>query len=115
MIEFGTERGECFYALHEPGGGLKAGLHHSGLPADPDGEREPDPTVVELVSGWVAARFIGIDPEPPRVDTCFYTCTEDERFVLERRGRVVVGSACSGHAFKFAPAVGERLAALARR
>ena len=43
----------------------------------------------------------------------FYTTTADERFVLERHGRIVVGSACSGHGFKFAPAIGERLAALA--
>jgi sarcosine oxidase len=39
--------------------------------------------------------------------------TPDERFVCERRGRYVVGSACSGHGFKFAPAVGELLAGLA--
>lgn len=114
VIELGTERGEGFYALHEPDVGLKAGLHHSGTPADPDGEGEPDPTVVALLCDWVAARFPAVDPEPLRVDTCFYTNADDERFVLERRGRVVVGSACSGHAFKFAPAVGERLAALAR-
>src|SRR5204863_207836 len=36
----------------------------------------------------------------------------DERFVFERKGRIVVGSACSGHGFKFAPAVGEVLADL---
>jgi sarcosine oxidase len=42
-----------------------------------------------------------------------YTTTKDESFVLERRGRVVVGSPCSGHGFKFAPAIGERLADLA--
>ncbi len=48
------------------------------------------------------------------MDTCFYTSTADERFILERRGRIVVGSACSGHGFKFAPVIGERLAALAR-
>jgi sarcosine oxidase len=45
--------------------------------------------------------------------SCLYTTTADEHFVLERRGRVVVGSACSGHGFKFAPAVGRRLAELA--
>ena len=38
---------------------------------------------------------------------------DDDRFFLERHGRIVVGSPCSGHGFKFAPAVGERLAALA--
>jgi sarcosine oxidase len=38
--------------------------------------------------------------------------TPDQTFILERRGRIVVGSACSGHGFKFAPAIGERLATL---
>ncbi|HSX22931.1 MAG TPA: hypothetical protein VLE97_09180, partial [Gaiellaceae bacterium] len=58
-------------------------------------------------------RFPEADPESAGADTCFYTSTDDERFILERRGRIVVGSACSGHGFKFAPAVGRRLAALA--
>ena len=63
----------------------------------------------------VSRLFPGADPEPAAVETCLYTNTDDERFVLERHGRVVVGSACSGHAFKFAPVVGERLAELATR
>ncbi len=58
-------------------------------------------------------RLPDVDPEPVGAETCIYTSTADESFVLERRGRVVVGSACSGHGFKFAPAVGRRLAALA--
>jgi glycine/D-amino acid oxidase-like deaminating enzyme len=48
-----------------------------------------------------------------RTETCLYTTRLDDEFLVERRGRVVVGSACSGHGFKFAPAVGARLAALA--
>ena len=114
LIELGTERGEGFYALRDPDGGIKAGLHRSGYEADPDDDGGPDESVVDLLRDWVAVRFPGADPEPTRVETCFYTNTTDERFVLERRGQVVIGSACSGHAFKFAPAVGERLAALAR-
>jgi sarcosine oxidase len=42
-----------------------------------------------------------------------YTNTPDERFILERRGRVVAGSACNGQGFQFAPETGERLARLA--
>jgi sarcosine oxidase len=61
----------------------------------------------------VRERLPGVDPEPAGSDTCLYTSTVDEEFVFERRGRVVVGSACSGHGFKFAPAVGRRLAELA--
>jgi sarcosine oxidase len=74
-----------------------------------------DTLLVERIAGWVGARFPGVDSDPAAVETCLYTSTEDESFVLERRGRVVVGSACSGHGFKFAPAVGQRLADLALR
>jgi glycine/D-amino acid oxidase-like deaminating enzyme len=68
---------------------------------------------VERISAWVGERFPDVDPEPVETDTCLYTTTSDQSFVLDRRGDVVVGSACSGHGFKFAPAVGRRLAALA--
>jgi glycine/D-amino acid oxidase-like deaminating enzyme len=47
------------------------------------------------------------------MQTCFYTVTDDERFIIERHDRVVVGSPCSGHGFKFAPLSGRRIAALA--
>lgn len=101
------------YALASSGGEIKAGEHYAGHLAHPDEEGVPDYTSVERVAEWVAERFIGADPAPSRVETCLYTNTADESFVLERHGPVVVGSACSGHGFKFAPAIGERLAALA--
>ena len=62
---------------------------------------------------WIRRRMPNVDPEPIRAETCVYTNMPDERFVIERRGRYVIGSACSGHGFKFAPAVGELLARLA--
>lgn len=106
-------RHHAMYALHDPVHGLKAGAHHSGHVSDPNVEQPPDPRLLAVVTRWVAARFPGVKPEPVAAETCFYTTTEDESFVLERRGRMVVGSACSGHGFKFAPAVGRRLADLA--
>jgi sarcosine oxidase len=106
-------RGHGFYSLADPGYGLKVGSHMRGRPADPDEERGPDDVTVREIAEWTAARFPLADPEPLHAETCFYTTTSDERFVLERHGRVVVGSACSGHGFKFAPAVGRRLADLA--
>jgi sarcosine oxidase len=101
------------YALAAPGVGLKIGRHKSGPAADPDEEGRPDPTIVEDVSRVVAERFPTADGSPLKAETCFYTNTDDDRFILERHGRIVVGSACSGHSFKFAPATGKRLAALA--
>lgn len=99
------------YALTSPDGRLKAGLHHSGASADPDEPGVPDPEVAARTAEWVAHRFRGVG-EPVHAETCLYTNRDDDEFLLERRGRVVVGSACSGHGFKFAPLVGERLAAL---
>jgi sarcosine oxidase len=107
-------RGHGTYALADPVHGLKLGIHQSGRPVDPDEEQSvPDDELVGLMRKAVTHYFPTADPEPAAVDTCLYTNTDDERFVLERHGRIVVGSACSGHGFKFAPAVGERLAALA--
>jgi sarcosine oxidase len=107
-------RGHGFYSLADPLYGLKVGSHMRGEPADPEEERaSSDEATVREIAEWTAARFPLADPEPVRAETCFYTTTDDERFILERHGRIVVGSACSGHGFKFAPAVGARIAALA--
>lgn len=105
--------GESLYALAAPGAGLKAGVHCAGEPADPDERGSPDERLVEQATEWVRRRFSAVEPAPLRAETCLYTNAPEHRFLLERHGRVVVGSACSGHGFKFAPAVGERLADLA--
>ena len=100
--ELDVQEGRSFYALEAPGVGLKAGLHQSGAPTDPDDTAEPDPHLIEIVSAWVARRFPFVVPEPVKTETCIYTTTSDDRFLLERHGRIVVASACSGHGFKFA-------------
>jgi sarcosine oxidase len=92
---------------------LKAGLHHAGPVADPDEVGAVDEGVAAWVARWASTRYADTG-ERLGAETCFYTSTADEGFVLERHGRVVVGSACSGHGFKFAPVVGRTLAALAR-
>jgi sarcosine oxidase len=106
-------RGHGTYSLPDPLHGVKAGLHHVGPVTDPDEDGEADEAAVAQVAAWIGDRLLGVDPEPIGAETCLYTSTADGSFVLERRGRVVVGSACSGHGFKFAPVVGRRLADLA--
>ena len=100
------------YALASPGDSLKAGLHQSGRPTDPDEPGVPDRELSARTAAWVERRFPGAGP-PRKTETCLYTIRENDEFLLERRGRIVVGSPCSGHGFKFAPVVGQRLAALA--
>jgi len=104
--------GHALYSLHDPVHGLKAGAHHAGAQVGPDEEGGPDPALVERVAEWVGRTYPDADPEPVGAETCMYTTTPDEHFILERRGRIVIGSACSGHGFKFAPAIGDRLARL---
>jgi monomeric sarcosine oxidase len=106
-------RGHALYSLHDPVHGLKAGAHHAGAEVDPDEQGGPDPALVERIAVWVARTYPDADPEPVAAETCVYTTTADEHFILERRGRVVIGSPCSGHGFKFAPAIGARLARMA--
>jgi monomeric sarcosine oxidase len=106
-------RGHAMYSLHDPVHGLKAGAHHAGADVGPDEDGRPDPALVERISEWVTRTYPDAEPEPVAAETCMYTTTADEHFILERRGRVVIGSACSGHGFKFAPAIGARLATLA--
>jgi glycine/D-amino acid oxidase-like deaminating enzyme len=101
------------YSLYDPKYGLKVGAHHAGPQADPNVPGEPEPALIERISAWAGETYRLADPDPVAAETCMYTTTPDETFVLERRGRVVVGSPCSGHGFKFAPAIGEQLADLA--
>jgi monomeric sarcosine oxidase len=104
--------GVSVYALPSPEG-LKAGVHRTGPPTDPDEEGVVDPEAVRCARDWVARYVEGVVPEPVRTETCLYTNMPDESFVLQRQGRVVVGSPCSGHGFKFAPLIGRELASLA--
>jgi sarcosine oxidase len=51
-----------------------------------------------------------------RLETCMFTNTPDEHFVVDRHPdypQVVVGAGFSGHGFKLSSAIGEALAALA--
>jgi sarcosine oxidase len=109
-----VDRGSPFvYALPDPGHGIKVGGHHTGPPTDPNQDGTVNTETVDLLAEWVTHHYPGADPRPREAETCIYTNTADEHFVLERHGTLVVGSPCSGHGFKFAPLIGERLADLA--
>jgi sarcosine oxidase len=101
------------YSLADPVQGLKVGAHHAGPEVDPNEDGGPEPRLIEQIANWTRDTYRLAEPNPVAAETCLYTTTPDETFILERRGRLVIGSACSGHGFKFAPAIGERLADLA--
>src|SRR5262249_54182462 len=83
--------------------------------------RDEDLTAVRAaLEAWVPAAA----GRPLRREVCLYTNTgigdvdgsQAEEFILDRLPddpRVIIASPCSGHGFKFAPAIGEMLAEMA--
>jgi sarcosine oxidase len=106
---------EQHYGLPTRSLGLyKFAEHGTGPRIDPrDRDVTPDPANVERLSTAAQMYLPGFDPEPAAVETCVYENTPDRGFVMDRRGRIVVGTGFSGHGFKFAPLVGRLLADLA--
>ena len=99
------------YGLLTPGEGVKVGFHGVGEEVDPDARRF-EPVRQRELAAYVREWFPGLDPGTATPISCTYTSTPDEAFVLDRRGRVVVGAGFSGQGFKFAPGVGATLADL---
>jgi cysteine desulfurase/selenocysteine lyase len=96
------------------GRGVKIGVD-TGPAADPDLPSGPATAAELALLTDVAARLLpGAGPVGEHL-TCHYTMTADRRFLVGAvpgRPGVFVGSACSGHGFKFAPVIGTALADL---
>lgn len=116
LIEWSGTAAE-WYAVPAAGGapGVKVGAHAPGRAVDPGSWpfAEIDPAAEEAAARYVRERLPGLVPDGLGAETCLYTMTPDEHFVLDREGPVVVGGGGSGHAFKFGPLLGEMLADLA--
>ncbi len=94
-----------------------AGLHF-GDRVDPNTvEREPRGLDEERVRAFLRRRIPLADGERRLAKVCLYTNTPDTFFIIDRvpDAPVVYASACSGHGFKFASAIGELLAGMASR
>jgi sarcosine oxidase len=97
--------------------GVKIGIHNrQQLPWDAGRK----PTLTEELRAeaalYVARVFPDLLPQPIAAKWCIYTFTPDGSFLIgtsQRLPGVHYASACSGHGFKFAPAIGGVLAALA--
>jgi sarcosine oxidase len=93
--------------------GVKVGLHGAGPVVDPDHrDRTPSPEALARVCSYAAHWLPGVDISRPQPETCLYTTTVDEDFLIDRIGPVTVLAGFSGHGFKFASAVGELAADL---
>ena len=89
-----------------------AGLHW-GDRVDPNAvDREARPIDEERIRSFIRRRIPAADGERRLAKVCMYTNSPDGHFIIDRDGPVTYASACSGHGFKFASAIGELLAEL---
>jgi sarcosine oxidase len=107
---------EMFYGFPDFGDGVKIAIHHQGETTDPDHVRRTVlPGEADRLRGVLATRIPAAAGPLRKSCVCLYTNTPDGDFIVDRHPddrRVVLASPCSGHGFKFAPALGEVLADL---
>lgn len=108
--------GVASYGFPPDDGLLKLASHLPGPPVDADATDPPAEAETDAVRD-IARRLLGVAAGPvAEAGVCRYTNTPDEHFAigpLPGADRVTLVSACSGHGFKFAAAVGEAAADLA--
>lgn len=111
------EPGRLFYGIPDHGSGFKVAQHHGGEVTTPEAvRRRVLPDEVGAMRQLLRRYLPDADGPPRDAVTCLYTNTPDHHFVLgphPAEPRVILGSACSGHGFKFATVLGEVLADLA--
>ena len=98
--------------------GVKAASHDHGrvLGSGDDARQDAAPDDLADVRRVLADMLGPAAGRLTQCRTCIYTNTTDQEFVVDRRPgqpRIVFASACSGHGFKFATAIGEALARMA--
>jgi sarcosine oxidase len=91
--------------------------HHRDQSVDPDAyDRTVSAEDERLIRAALAQHLPAANGRLVKAKTCLYTMTPDGDFIIDRlpgAPQIVVASPCSGHGFKFAPAVGDILADLA--
>ena len=83
---------------------------------DPDVlDAEPSEATVRRILERTSRLFDARDLRVNKTETCYYTLTESEDFILDAHPedpRIVIGAGFSGHGFKFVPLTGRILAEL---
>lgn len=94
------------------GRGMKIGDHEFSRNGDPAAGRAATAEEIRPLLERCRSLIGGFDEwRIDRLKVCFYSVTEDERFVVERQGaRGWAMSPCSGHGFKFGALMGLELA-----
>lgn len=109
LADWLADDGVGVYGHPVPGIGYKVAFDAgSSQPWLPDVEAwPPDRAEEERMIAWLGARMPTVEPRIERTQRHPWTMTPDGDFAIGRRDPIVVAAGCSGHAFKFGPALGE--------
>ena len=110
--------GKALYCQADFGRGVKTAFHHNGEMLDDvdDLDREVRASDERNLRDAISDIMPQLGGRTRRSIVCMYTDTPDMHFLIDRHPghpNVIISSACSGHGFKFSPAVGETIADLA--
>jgi sarcosine oxidase len=107
IAEWGTNGETGVYGHPVPGIGYKLAFDAGSAGWDPDVEEwEPVEEEERRLLSWLARRMPDLRPQVSRTQRHPWTMTPDANFILDRKGQMIVACGCSGHAFKFGPALG---------
>ena len=99
------------YGHPVPGLGYKLAFDAGAEGWHPDTEEWPVDRAEEVrLLGWMDKHLGGVAQRVAYSQRHPWTLTPDSDFVIDRRGPLVLACGCSGHAFKFGPALGPLVA-----
>ena len=96
--------------------GVKVGWHQSGDEVHPDDAVRQNVHVLSRIQEWVEQILPHLSSKPSEIQSCLYTNTPDDNFILDVHpdyANIIIGAGFSGHGFKFGPLIGQVLADLA--
>ncbi|XP_047484408.1 peroxisomal sarcosine oxidase-like [Penaeus chinensis] len=112
-----TDPHNFFYAVSplEYPGLIKVGLHE-GVETTPSTRDKIDMSDIKMkISQYIQQHMPNVESEPAIEESCMYTVTPDEDFVMDyhpEHKNIVYAVGFSGRGFKYAPAIGEMLAGM---
>lgn len=96
--------------------GIKIAQHGGGPSITPDDHDQAiPPDRLDMLSAYVTQHFPHATGTIIFTQTCRYTMTPDEHFIIDHlpdTPQIIIGSPCSGHGFKFGALIGAILADL---
>jgi sarcosine oxidase len=111
-----TPNGDFYGMPNLNGQGVKAAQHHGGAVTTPETVgRAFTPQDEKKIRGYLSRHLPSANGPLRDATICLYTNTRDSHFIIDRHpaySNVWIAGGFSGHGFKFAPVVGESLAAM---